>query len=137
MFGKGPMGSTRDVPEWIVKVVDEVESRYGFCTSGIYFKKAISPFYRGGCYFAHQKILQFYFGEKKTTERLWVVLHELAHAWQWLECPDTLTKKKPGRRNNVNHNEAFFRFAADLFREYGVLEFAAKNEYKRGRKYMV
>jgi hypothetical protein len=71
---------------------------------------------------------------------VWVVLHELAHAWQWLEAPETITKRKPGRRNRVQHNQVFFEFACELYKKFGgddVLEWAANNEYKRGRKYMV
>lgn len=138
MFGQNVIGSTKDVPQWILDVVEKIEGQYGFCTNGIYFKEAKSPDYRGGCYGIGQKYLQYYFGREQTIERLWVVLHELAHAWQCIEAPETRTKRKPGRRNRVQHNQAFFEFAADLYRQYdGVLEFAANNEYKRGRKYMV
>ena len=136
MFGQGIVGSDQNVPQWILDLVDEVEARYGFCTSGIFFKESKSD-YRGGCYRIREKVLQFYCGREKTDERVWLVLHELSHAWQHLECPDTLTPRKKGRKNRVVHNEAFFRFAANLYKKYGVLEFAANNEYKRGRKYMV
>lgn len=139
MFGYGVVGSTKNVPQWISDLVETVEARYGFCTYNIYFKESKSN-YRGGCYMVYEKCLQFYFGRKKTIERIWVVLHELVHAWQHLECPGTLTKRTNGRRNRIVHNQEFFEFAADLYREFGgidVLEFAADNEYKRGRKYMI
>jgi Zn-dependent peptidase ImmA (M78 family) len=139
MFSQGVIGSSKNVPQWILDLVDEVEAWYGFCTDGIYFKEAKSS-YRGGCYRPSEKYLQYYFGREKTIERVWVVLHELAHAWQHLECPETLTPKPKGRRNRVVHNEAFFKFACELYKRFGgdeVVEWAANNEYKRGRKYMV
>ena len=139
MFGQEVIGSSTDVPQWILDLVERVEANYGFCTHGIYFKESKSD-YRGGCYRPREKYLQYYFGREKTIERIWVVLHELAHAWQHLECPNTLTSKTKKRRNRVQHNQAFFEFVADLYKEYGgdeVLEYAANNEYKRGRKYMI
>jgi hypothetical protein len=71
---------------------------------------------------------------------VWVILHELVHAWQYLEAPETLTPKPKHRRNRIVHNEKFFKVAAQFYKDYGgqeVLEWAANNEYKRGRKYMV
>ena len=139
MFGQGITGSSKNVPQWILDLVYKVEGDEGFCMDGIYFKECKSD-YRGACYFVGKKCIDLYFGREKTVERVWVVLHELAHAWQHLEAPETITKKKPGRRNNVNHNEAFFKEAARFFLKYGgqeVLEYAANHEYKRGRKYMV
>ncbi len=139
MFGQSIIGSSSNVPQWILDLVDEVEGWHGFCTNNIFFKEAKSN-YRGGCYRYSENILQFYFGREITTERVWVVLHELAHAFQWIERPDTLTKTPKGKRN-IHHNEAFFKTAALLYKkhgaEYGVLEYAAEHEYKRGRKYMV
>ena len=139
MFSQGVVGSSKNVPQWILDLVYEVESWYGFYTSGVYFEEAKSS-YRGGCYRPSEKYLQYYFGREKTIERVWVVLHELAHAWQHLECPDTLTPKPKGRRNRIVHNEAFFEFACKIYKRFGgdeVVEWAANNEYKRGRKYMV
>lgn len=140
MFGQSTIGSTSNVPEWILNLVNKVESRYGFCTNAVYFKEAKSKSYRGGCYRYTENTLQLYFGREQTPERIWVVLHELAHAFQWLERPDTLTKTPKGK-NNVNHNPAFFKFAAMFYKEFGaadnILEYAAKHEYKRGRKYMM
>ena len=139
MFCHGIIRSNQDLPQWILDLVGKVEGRYGFCISDTYFKEAKSD-YRGGCYRYTEKILQLYFGREQTVERVWVVLHEMAHAWQHLECPDTLTSKPKGRRNRVQHNQAFFEFAASLYKELGgdeVLEYAAEHEYKRGRKYMV
>ena len=138
MFGQDVFGSSKNVPQWILDLVEEVESTYGFCTDGIYYKEAKSD-YRGGCYRISDKFLQYYFGREKTPERIWVVLHELTHAWQHLECPDTLTPKIKGRRR-VQHNQAFFEMACDMYKRFGedeVVEWAANNEYKRGRKYMV
>jgi len=139
MFGQGIIGSSKDVPQWILDLVEEVEGWEGFCTDGIYFKESKSD-YRGACYNVGGRYIDLYFGREKTVERIWIVLHELAHACQHLEAPETITKKKPGRRNRVVHNPAFFKIAARFFLKYGgqeVLEFAANNEYKRGRKYMV
>jgi hypothetical protein len=139
MFGQGPIGSKTDVPQWILDLVSRVESTYGFCTSAIWFKEAKSNDYRGGCYRVKAESLQFYFRREMTIERIWVVLHELTHAFQHLERPDTLTPKPAGRKNRIHHNPAFFKFAAKFYLEFGgeeVLEFAAKNEYKRGRIYM-
>jgi len=137
MFGAGIIGSKENVPQWILDVVSEVEQEYGFCLDAVYFKEAKSNDYRGGCYSIGHRHLQLYFGREKTDIRLWVVLHELAHAIQHLLFSGTLTKKKPGRRNRVVHNDVFFAFAKKLYIKYGVLETAAKNEYKRARKLMV
>jgi len=140
MFGQGTIGSTTDIPEWILDLVERVENSCGFHMDAVWFKEAKSDSYRGGCYRYNNKSLQLYFGRAKTVERVWVVLHELAHAFQHLERPDTLTPKPKGKRNRVQHNEAFFRFAAGFYKEYGgqeVLEYAAGHEYKRGRKLMV
>jgi len=139
MFSQGVIGSNKNVPQWILDLVDKVESKYSFCTRGIYFKEAKSD-YRGGCYRPSEKYLQYYFGKEETIERVWIVLHELAHAWQHLERPDTLTPKPKGHKNRVQHNQAFFEFACKLYKQFGgdkILEWAANNEYKRGRKYMV
>jgi len=139
MFGQGITGSSKDVPQWIMDLVSKVESWYGFCTNGIYFKEAKS---KGSwaCYYSGKKAIDLYFGREKTIERIWVVLHELAHARQYLECPETLTPKPKGRRNRIVHNQAFFEMACEMYKQFGgqeVLEFAANHEYKRGRKYMV
>jgi len=139
MFGQGITGSSKNVPQWILDLVEKVEGNEGFCTDGIYFKESKSD-YRGACYNIYGKYLDLYFGREKTIERIWIVLHELTHAWQWLEAPETITERKPGRKNRVQHNNSFFEVAASFYKRYGgqeVLEFAAKNEYKRGRKYMV
>lgn len=139
MFGKnGINGSSKDVPQWMMDLMYEVQGNEGFFTSGIYFKESKSD-YRGACYDTGRKIIDLYMSRKKTIENIWIILHELTHAWQHLEAPETLTKKKPGRRNRVVHNEKFFRVAAHFYKKYGgpeVLEYASKNEYKRGRKYM-
>lgn len=139
MFGQGITGSSKNVPQWILDLVEKVEGQEGFCTDGIYFKESKSD-YRGACYFVGKKCLDLYFGREKTVERVWIILHELTHAWQHLEAPETLTPKPKGRRNRIVHNKAFFDVAASFYKRYGgqeVLEFAANNEYKRGRKYMV
>lgn len=137
MFGLSTIGSSEDVPQWIVEIVEKIEGEFGFCTSKVFFKEAKSD-YRSGCYRPSKKYVEFYFGREKTVERIWIVLHELVHAWQHLECPETLTPRKQGSKRRVVHNEAFFKFAAKLYKRYdGVLECAANNEYKRGRKYMV
>jgi len=139
MFGQEFIDSTTDIPQWILDLVSKVESTYGFCTNNIWFKEAKSDNYRDGCYRVRNKILQFCFKREETIERIWVVLHELTHAFQHLERADTLTPKPIGRKNRIVHNPAFFRFAAQFYLEFGgkeVLEFAANNEYKRGRIYM-
>ncbi len=139
MFGQGIIGSNENVPQWILNLVERVEAAYGFCTSNIYFQESKSH-YRGGCYRHRERSIQLYFGREQTNERMWIVLHELAHAWQHLERPDTLTPKPKGRKNRVVHNQAFFEFAASLYKEFGageVLAYAFKHEYKRGRKYMI
>lgn len=137
MFGAGIVGSQENVPQWIQKVVSEIESEYGICLDAIYFKEAKSNDYRGGCYCISGRNLQLYFGRQYTHIRLWVVLHEMAHAIQHLELPHTLTKREHGRRNRVVHNTKFFEIARRLYIKYGVLETAAKHEYKRARKLMV
>jgi Zn-dependent peptidase ImmA (M78 family) len=140
MFGQGITGSSKNVPQWIMDLVYVVEADMGFCTDGIYFKECKKPDGRWGCYYSGKKVIDLYFGREKTAERVWVVLHELVHAWQHLECPETITKKPKHRKNNITHNQAFFECAAIFFLRYGgqeVLEYAANNEYKRGRKYMV
>jgi hypothetical protein len=139
MFNQGTIGSSKNVPQWILDLVDQVESWYGFCTDGVFFKESKSD-YRGACYNVYEKNLQFYFGREKTVERICIVLHELAHAWQHLECPGTLTPKPKGRRNRIVHNQAFFEMACELYKKFGgneVVEYAFNNEYKRGRKYMI
>jgi len=136
MFGTEIVGSSHDVPQWILDLVDEVEAWYGFCTNGIYFKESKSN-YRGGCYRPREGYLHFYFGREETPLRKWIVLHELAHAWQYLECPETLTPKAKGKKNRVVHNDVFWEIAKMLYIKYDVLEVAAENEYKRARKLMV
>lgn len=137
MFGAGTVGSQEDVPQWVQKVVSEIESEYGICLDAVYFKEARSNDYRGGCYVISESSLQLYFGRAYTHIRLWVVLHEMAHAIQHLELPHTLTKRPPGRRNRIQHNLKFFEIARKLYIKYGVLKTAAKHEYKRARKLMV
>jgi Zn-dependent peptidase ImmA (M78 family) len=140
MFGQGITGSSKNVPQWIMDLVYEVEETEGFCTDGIYFKECKKSDGRWGCYFTDKKCIDLYFGKEKTIERIWVVLHELVHAWQHLEGQDTLTPKPKHRRNRIVHNKAFFEVAAQFYKQYGgqeVLKWAANNEYKRGRKYMV
>lgn len=137
MFGAGIVGSQENVPQWILNVVSKVESEYGICLDAIYFKEAKSNDYRGGCYSIGGRNLQLYFGRAYTHIRLWVVLHEMAHAIQHLELSHTLTKRPSGRKNRVVHNDKFFEIARRLFIDYGVLKTAAKHEYKRARKLMV
>ena len=137
MFGAGIVGSKENVPQWIMDVVTSIESEYGICLSAIYFKEAQTDNFRGGCYDIAKQHIQLYFKREQTTERLWVVLHEMAHAIQHLELPQTLTPKPAGRKNKIQHNNVFFGIARRLYIRYGVLDFAAKNEYKRARKLMV
>lgn len=139
MFGQGITGSSKNVPQWIMDLVYKVEDNEGFCTGGVYFKESKSD-YRGACYFVGKRCLDLYFGREKTVERVWIILHELTHAWQHLEGQDTLTPKPKHRRNRIVHNKAFFEVAAMFYKQYGgqeILEYAANHEYKRGRKYMV
>ena len=137
MFGAGKIGSQENVPQWISDVISEVESEYGICLDAVYFREAKSKDYRGGCYHFSCRCIELYFGREKTDIRLWVVLHEMAHAIQYLELPHTLTKRPSGRKNRVVHNDKFFEIARKLFIKYGVLETAAEHEYKRARKLMV
>jgi Zn-dependent peptidase ImmA (M78 family) len=137
MFGTGIVGSSHNVPQWILDLVEDVESWYGFCTDGIYYKEAKQKDYYGGNYYPRRKAIDFYFSPEKTDRAVFVVLHELAHAWQHLEAPETITPKPKGRRRNIVHNDAFFQFARELYIKYDVLEAAAKHEYKRARKMMV
>ena len=136
MFGQGVTGSSKNVPQWILDITREVEEKHGFCTSGIYYKEAKQKDYYRGCYYVNKKIIDLYFSPEKNNEAIFVLLHELTHAWQHLECPCTLTKISKGKRK-VNHNKEFFLFAKKLYERYGVLDIAIQREYKRGRKYIV
>lgn len=136
MFGQGITGSSKDVPQWIMDVVDEIEKSYNFCLNAVYFKEPTRNLeYYGACYNQTREHLELYFGRDKTDLRLWIVLHELAHAIQHLELSRTLTVRPRGKRQ-VNHNDAFFDIAGKLFVKYNVLHIALEREYKRGRKYL-
>ncbi len=137
MFGAGVTGSQENIPQWIMTYVSEIESEYGICLDAVYFKEAKRNDYRGGCYNISGRYVQLYFGREQTNLRIWLVLHEMAHAIQHLELPHTLTKRPLGRRNRIVHNAKFFEIARRLYIKYGVLETAAKHEYKRARKLMV
>lgn len=137
MFGAGRIGSNGNVPQWIIDVVFDVEQEYGFRLADVYYKKAKREDYYNGCYRHRLRAVQLYFRPEKTDIRLWAVLHELTHAIQRILYPETLTKKKSGRRNRVVHNQWFFETARKLYIKYGVLETAAQKEYKRARKMMV
>ena len=140
MFGNnGVIGSSKNVPQWIVELIHEVEDKEEFYTEFIFFKESKSG-YRGACYHSGLESIDLYMSREKTIENIWIVLHELTHAWQHLKAPETITKRKAGRRNRVVHNQIFFETASRFFKKYGgpaVLEHASMWEYKRGRKYMV
>jgi hypothetical protein len=125
-----------DVPQWVIDVVDSVESKYGFKLDNVFFKAAKNEDYRSGCYWHNCRSIELFFGEEKTDIRLWVVLHELAHAIQHIVVPETLTPNVKGKRRVV-HNRAFFDMAKELYIRYGVLDTAAKHEYKTARPLMV
>ena len=137
MFGSGVVGNSRDVPQWIWDIVNEVEIRYGFCTEAIYYKEAKQKDYYNGCYNPSNKAVELYFSSEKNDKAVWVLLHEMAHAYQYLECPETLTPKQVGKRNRVVHNDDFWDIAKMFYIRFDVLETAAQNEYKRARKLMV
>jgi len=136
MFGQGIIGSTHNVPQWIMDTVDEVERSWDICLSAVYFKEPTrNPEYRGACYIPSYKSIDLYFGREKTDLRLWIVLHEMVHAIQYLELSNTLTKTARGKRRVV-HNETFWEIAARLYIKYNVIEMAIEQEYKRGRKHL-
>ncbi len=137
MFGTGVIGSKENVPQWIIDIVFDVEHKYNFRLAGVYYKSPKGEDYWKGCYRYWEHTLQLYFRPEKTDLRLWLVLHELTHAIQRIAYPETLTKKKPGRRNRIVHNQWFFNTARKLYIKYGVLHIAAEKEYKRARKMMV
>lgn len=139
MFGAGVTGTQEATPKWIREVVREVESMYGFTLrGGVYFKEPTrNKDYWGGCFSPSIDAIQLYFCAEKTDHRLWIVLHELAHAIQHIAMPETLTPMKPGRMNRVVHNKRFFQIAREMYIKFGVLEEARKHEYKRARKLMV
>ena len=138
MFGSGRIGSSGNVPQWIIDVVFDVEQEYGFRLADVYYKcpKRSNDYYNG-CYCHNTKTIELYFRPEKTDLKLWVVLHELGHAIQKIVYPETITKKPIGRRNRIVHNEWFFKIVRKLYIKYDVLHIAAEKEYKKARKMMV
>jgi len=123
------------MPVWITDIIHEVQTRYGFNfkLSKIHYSQPRQPGRWSGGYYPISKKLDLCFSREKTDINLFVLLHELSHAIQRQLYPQTLTKTLPGHRR-VLHNRVFFRIAGWLYYEYGILDTAIKNEYKRGRK---
>lgn len=73
-----------------------------------------------------------------TMDRLWTVLHELAHAIHRVKTgvwSHNEEKKRLGKRRLTHHPAEFWTIAIRLFEDYpGVMEYAVKREYQCGRK---
>jgi hypothetical protein len=137
MFGEGVFGSEKQVPQWIKEIVSDVEKMYRFRLNEVVQRYPVrDKEYYHACYWPHAKVIQLYFMPEKTDLRLYIVLHELAHAIQHIVFPFTIAPKIRTKRR-VIHNEEFFQIARKLYIKYGVLDIAEKHEYKRGRKFMV
>jgi hypothetical protein len=73
-------------------------------------------------------------------EHRWVVLHEIAHAIHMEPRRNASgymdPRKQPMRGTRCDHHPfEFWRIAIHLYVQYpGVMEYAARHEYKRGRK---
>jgi hypothetical protein len=136
MFGIGIVGTTEATPKWIYEFVSEVERANDFCLDAVYYKEAKKKDYYRGTYMPNKNSICLYFSPEQTVEAKIVLLHEMAHAIQYIDCPETLIKKNSKKKDW--HNETFAKIVGRLYQKYGVLERARdyRGEYLKVRKYL-
>jgi len=87
----------------------------------------------GNCHHYRREINVFMGNDEYCAKSVFLVLHEIAHGIRGkIMIPF-------GRRNDIHHDEKFFRIAATLYLEYGlsILDYACEHEYRAFRWIMV
>jgi len=133
MFGRSsPNCSVTSAPEWANTIVQHHLPGWDLIWHNVKSRNHGGPY---GCCWPVRKTIEIFIPDgSEVLGRERIVLHEIAHGLRG-DIP-----KPAGRKNDVHHDEKFFRIAALLYigsdQSLKVLEYAMKHEYRTGRHVM-
>lgn len=118
--------------EWAYLLIDELCEEYNIVidTCKIRYKQKENKKNVNGHYNIEENSIYLGFLCEKYEENLQVVLHEFAHAVQYLKRKDTVKKRK-------SHTFEFYKeILIPLLKRFYLLELSAKIEYRTARPYI-
>lgn len=138
MFGRNaPVAGNVESPEWAIITLHYHLPGWKLIWHKVKSRSSYSSY--GCCWYSRKTIEVFVSDTEETVRHEYLILHEIAHGIRGI-IPTPV-----GRRNQIHHDDRFFRIAAKLYIDFDlgrtgrfpVLEYASKHEYKTGRSVMM